>query len=52
MQSVIAWLDQSAQQQRRIRELVKLFSEVESRDELGIGQIRVMFRIDSSRARR
>jgi len=43
MPSVMAWLDQSAEQQRRVRELVKLFSETESRDELGIGQIRDVF---------
>lgn len=39
----MAWLDQSAEQQRRVRELVKLFSQAESRDELGIGQIRDVF---------
>ncbi|WP_395245523.1 DUF6361 family protein [Agromyces sp. MMS24-K17] len=40
MASVIAWLDASAEDQRRMREIVKLFSQRESRDELGIGQIR------------
>ena len=43
MPSVIAWLDQSAEHQRRARELVRLFSETEARDELGIGQIRDVF---------
>lgn len=43
MPSVIAWLDQSAEHQRRARELVRLFSETESRDELGVGQIRDVF---------
>jgi Family of unknown function (DUF6361) len=41
--SMMAWLDQSAEQQRRARELVRLFSDTESRDELGIGQIRDVY---------
>lgn len=41
--STISWLDQSAEEQRRVRELVGLFSESESRDELGIGQVRDVF---------
>lgn len=40
MPSLIAWLDASTEDQRRMREIVKLFSDTESRDELGIGQIR------------
>ena len=40
MTSLIAWLDASAEDQRRMREIVNLFSERESRDELGIGQVR------------
>lgn len=40
MPSTIAWLDTSAEEQRRVREIVALFSQSESRDELGIGQIR------------
>lgn len=40
MPSLIAWLDASTDEQRRMREIVKLFSDTESRDELGIGQIR------------
>ena len=43
MSSNIAWLDTSAEEQRRIREIVELFSQRESRDELGIGQIRDVF---------
>jgi uncharacterized protein DUF6361 len=38
--STVAWLDTSAGEQRRVRELIALFEETESRDELGIGQIR------------
>lgn len=38
----IAWLDSSADEQRRIREMA-LFAQRESRDELGIGQIRDVF---------
>jgi hypothetical protein len=41
--SLIAWLDTSADEQRQIRELIALFSQSESRDELGIGQIRDAF---------
>lgn len=40
MPSVVAWLDASSEDQRRMREIVNLFSERESRDELGIGQVR------------
>jgi len=38
--STIAWLDTSADEQRRVREMIALFAQQESRDELGIGQIR------------
>lgn len=38
--STVAWLDTSADEQRRVRDLIALFEETESRDELGIGQIR------------
>lgn len=41
--SVIAWLDTSAEEQRRAREIIALFAQPESRDELGIGQIRDAF---------
>ncbi len=40
MPSAVAWLDASSADQRRMREIVSLFSERESRDELGIGQVR------------
>ncbi len=40
MPSVIAWLDASSEEQRRMRDIIRLFSERESRDELGLGQIR------------
>jgi len=43
MSSSIAWLDTSADEQRRVREMIALFSQHESRDELGIGQIRDAF---------
>lgn len=41
--SSIAWLDNSREEQQRIRELLNLFAETESRDELGIGRIRDAF---------
>lgn len=40
---MLAWLDTSADEQRRVRELIALFAQAESRDELGIGQIRDAF---------
>ena len=40
---IIAWLDTSSEEQRRVRELITLFAQNESRDELGIGQIRDAF---------
>ncbi|HEX4401012.1 MAG TPA: DUF6361 family protein [Galbitalea sp.] len=40
MPSLIAWLDASSDEQRRMREIIKLFSDRDSRDELGIGSIR------------
>ena len=43
MASSIAWLDTSAEEQRRMREVLNLFAQSESRDELGIGQIRDTF---------
>lgn len=43
MPSSIAWLDSSREEQQRIRELLNLFAETESRDELGIGRIRDAF---------
>jgi len=41
--SGLAWLDSSREDQQRIRDLLNLFSESESRDELGIGQVRDAF---------
>lgn len=41
--SLIAWLDTSSEEQRRIRDLIRIFEQSESRDELGIGQIRDAF---------
>ncbi len=41
--SILGWLDQSEEHQRRMREVIDLFSERESRDELGIGVVRDAF---------
>ena len=41
--SLIAWLDTSADEQRRVREIVALFTDKGTLDELGIGQIRDAF---------
>jgi hypothetical protein len=41
--SSLSWLDFSEEDQRKAREIVALFSERESRDELGIGTIRDVF---------
>lgn len=41
--SLVAWLDVSAEEQRRVRELVKMFSDKDTLDELGIGQVRDTF---------
>ena len=38
--AVLAWLDHSEADQRRAREIVRLFLQPESRDELGLGRIR------------
>ncbi|WP_032375259.1 DUF6361 family protein [Rhodococcoides fascians] len=43
MPSTLSWLDTSADEQRRVRELIALYTQSESRDELGIGQIRDAF---------
>ena len=40
---MIAWLDASREDQRCMREIVNLFAQSESRDELGIGQVRDAF---------
>lgn len=41
--ATISWIDASPDDERRIRELVRMFSDAESRDELGIGQIRDIY---------
>jgi hypothetical protein len=41
--SLLAWLDHSEEDHRRMRELVALFAQEESRDELGIGAVRDAF---------
>jgi len=41
--STLSWLDTSAEEQRRVRELIALYTQSESRDELGVGQIRDAF---------
>jgi hypothetical protein len=41
--STLTWLDSSRDDQRRMRELINMFSDTESRDELGIGQVRDAF---------
>ena len=38
--AVLAWLDYSEADQHRARDIVAMFSQAESRDELGLGQIR------------
>jgi hypothetical protein len=43
MPSTIAWLDASRAEQQRMREVINLFTQSESRDELGIGQVRDSF---------
>ncbi|MFC7527591.1 DUF6361 family protein [Actinoplanes sp. GCM10030250] len=43
MPSQLSWLDSSRAEQQRMRELLNMFSEHESRDELGIGQVRDAF---------
>lgn len=43
MTSALSWLDVSAEQQRRIRDIIRLFEEPGTRDELGIGPVRDAF---------
>ncbi|KNX38858.1 DUF6361 family protein [Luteipulveratus halotolerans] len=43
MTSSIAWLDTSAEQRRQANEIIALFTQQESRDELGIGTVRDAF---------
>ncbi|WP_157803798.1 DUF6361 family protein [Luteimicrobium subarcticum] len=40
MASQIAWLDADAADQARMREIIRLFTDRDSRDELGLGQVR------------
>lgn len=40
MASSISWLDSSSVEQRRMREILGLFTDKESREELGLGQLR------------
>ncbi|MGO1736492.1 MAG: DUF6361 family protein, partial [Leucobacter sp.] len=40
MTSTIAWLDASSEEQRRMRDIIRLFADRDSRDELGLGQVR------------
>ena len=43
MASVLNWLDVSAEQQRRVRDIIRMFEEPGTRDELGIGPLRDAF---------
>lgn len=43
MTSALSWLDVSAEQQRHIRDIIRLFEEPGTRDELGIGPVRDAF---------
>lgn len=38
--STIAWLDADTEDQGRMRDIIKLFTDRDSRDELGLGQVR------------
>ncbi len=40
MPAILAWLDHSEAEQQRAREIIRFFSQPESRDELGLGGIR------------
>src|SRR5689334_9479603 len=41
--STVAWLDHSTEQQQRVREMLALFAESDTVDDLGIGTIRDAF---------
>ena len=43
MVSALAWLDVSREEQRRVREMLRLFAQTDSRDEMGVGRIRDVF---------
>ncbi|WP_085370720.1 DUF6361 family protein [Leifsonia sp. NCR5] len=40
MTSLLAWLDADTDDQARMRDIIKLFTDRDSRDELGLGQVR------------
>lgn len=40
MTSRLAWLDHSAEDQRRVRDIIQLFAQSETQDALGLGQVR------------
>ncbi len=39
MPSTVGWLDQSEEHQRKMREVIDLFSDTDSRDDLGIAVV-------------
>jgi len=39
----VTWLDVSAEHQRRVRDMIRLFEEPGMRDELGVGPVRDAF---------
>lgn len=43
MPSVVGWLDQSEEQQRKMREVIALFAETGTQDDIGIGVVRDAF---------
>lgn len=43
MPSSLTWLDVSAENQRRVRDMIRLFEEPGTRDEFGIGPVRGAF---------
>lgn len=43
MASSLTWLDVSAEDQRRVRDMIRLFEEPGTRDELGVGPVRDAF---------
>lgn len=43
MPSALNWLDVSAEQQRRVRDIIRMFEEPGTRDEVGIGPVRDSF---------
>ena len=41
--SAVGWLDQSEEQQRKMREIIALFAETGTIDDIGIGAVRDAF---------